>query len=58
MASASSLAHFTSAPSAEKGVETLEIDPQFAQSLGFSLDDVVRTIAVAPMLALHSPFSR
>ena len=58
MASASSLAHFNSTSSAEKGVETLEIDPQFAQGLGFSSGDVVRTIAVAPMSELHSPFSR
>lgn len=58
MASASSLAHFSSASSTEKGVETLEIDPQFAQSLGFSPDDVVRIFAVAPIPGLHSPFSR
>ena len=43
MASASSLAHFSSPSSAEKGIETLEIDPQFAQGLGFGPDDVVRT---------------
>lgn len=43
MASASSLAHFSSPPSAEKGIETLEIDPQFAQGLGFGPDDVVCT---------------
>lgn len=55
MTSASSLAHFSSASSAEKGVETLEIDPQFAQGLGFSLDDVVRIITapLTPGLTLH-----
>ena len=48
MASASSLAHFSSLSSAEKGIETLEIDPQFAQGLGFDPDDVVRTSSDAP----------
>ena len=52
MASASSLAHFTSASSAEKGVETLEIDPQFAQGLGFSIGDIVRTIVDSPILGI------
>ena len=55
MASASSLAHFSSASSAEKGVETLEIDPQFAQGLGFSPGDVVRNIAVAPIFWTSQP---
>ena len=55
MASASSLAHFSSGSSAEKGVETLEIDPQFAQALGFSSDDLVRIVAVPPMLGLTQP---
>jgi len=49
MASASSLAHFSSPSSAEKGVETLEIDPQFAQSLGFGPGDVVRIGSRAPV---------
>jgi len=49
MASASSLAHFSSPSSAEKGIETLEVDPQFAQGLGLSPDDVVRTISCARM---------
>lgn len=48
MASASSLAHFSSHSSAEKGIETLEIDPQFAQGLGFGPDDIVRTSSDAP----------
>ncbi|KDQ55035.1 hypothetical protein JAAARDRAFT_181043 [Jaapia argillacea MUCL 33604] len=41
MASASSLAHFNNSQSAEKGLETIEIDPQFAQSLGLSQGAVV-----------------
>ncbi|KAK7473010.1 Peroxisome biosynthesis protein pex1 [Stygiomarasmius scandens] len=40
MASASSLAQFNSASSGE-GFETIEIDPQYAQGLGFSQGDVV-----------------
>lgn len=38
MASASSLAQFQAG---EKGLETIEIDPQFAGSLGFSQGDIV-----------------
>ncbi|KZT66890.1 AAA-domain-containing protein [Daedalea quercina L-15889] len=41
MASASSLAHFNSAGSSEKGLETIEMDPQFAQGLGLASDDIV-----------------
>ncbi|KAF9460743.1 P-loop containing nucleoside triphosphate hydrolase protein [Collybia nuda] len=41
MASASSLAHFNSPRSEERGLETIEIDPQYAQGLGFSQGDVV-----------------
>ena len=40
MASASSLAHFNS-ELGERGLETLEIDPQYAQGLGLALGDVV-----------------
>ena len=40
MASASSLAHFSSGQSAE-GFETVEIDPQYAQSLGLAQGDLV-----------------
>ncbi|KAG2343853.1 AAA-domain-containing protein [Suillus weaverae] len=40
MASASSLASFNSTAS-ERGIETLEIDPQYAASLGFKEGDVV-----------------
>jgi hypothetical protein len=38
MASASSLAMLNSG---EQGAETLEMDPQYAQALGFSQDDLV-----------------
>ena len=42
MASASSLAQFNSASSStERGLETIEIDPQFAGGLGFAQGDVV-----------------
>ncbi|KAF9453962.1 AAA-domain-containing protein [Macrolepiota fuliginosa MF-IS2] len=42
MASASSLAHFNASQSAGgDGFETIEIDPQYAQGLGFSQGDLV-----------------
>lgn len=41
MASASSLAHLNAVHSDEGGFETVEIDPQFAQDLGFAQGDVV-----------------
>ena len=41
MASASSLAHFNSGNTADKGLETVEIDPQYAEGLGFAMGDVV-----------------
>ncbi|KDR75275.1 hypothetical protein GALMADRAFT_226942 [Galerina marginata CBS 339.88] len=41
MASASSLAHFNAGQSGEGGFETIEIDPQYSQSLGLSLGDIV-----------------
>lgn len=41
MASASSLSQFNTSLLAEKGLETLEIDPQYGQALGFRQDDVV-----------------
>jgi peroxin-1 len=45
MASASSLAHFNNASnSAEKGMETIEIDPQFAQGIGLNANDIVRAL--------------
>ncbi|TFY54857.1 hypothetical protein EVJ58_g8610 [Rhodofomes roseus] len=41
MASASSLAHFNSAGSSDKSLETIEMDPQFAQGLGFVAGDII-----------------
>ena len=42
MASASSLAHFNATGSSgERGLETVEIDPQFAGGLGFAEGDTV-----------------
>ena len=41
MASASSLAHFNAGQAADGGFETIEIDPQYAQSLGLSQGDLV-----------------
>ena len=41
MASASSLSQFNTSSLTDKGVETLEIDPQYGQALGFRQDDVV-----------------
>ncbi|KAG6885001.1 hypothetical protein C0993_006652 [Termitomyces sp. T159_Od127] len=41
MASASSLNHFSSTQNAEKTLETVEIDPQYAQGLGLSQGDLV-----------------
>lgn len=43
MASASSLAQFQAG---EKGLETIEIDPQFAGSLGFSQGDIVSVFSL------------
>ena len=42
MVSASSLAHFNSS-SSDHSLETVEIDPQYAESLGFNKGDVVST---------------
>ncbi|KAH7873100.1 uncharacterized protein C8R40DRAFT_1172744 [Lentinula edodes] len=41
MASASSLAQFNVSDLTEKGLETIEIDPQYSQSLGFAHGDIV-----------------
>ncbi|KIK68962.1 hypothetical protein GYMLUDRAFT_80351 [Collybiopsis luxurians FD-317 M1] len=41
MASASSLAQFNVPESSEKGLETVEIDPQYSQSLGLAQGDIV-----------------
>jgi len=48
MASSSSLAHFNLSDGRDKGLETIEIDPQYAQSLGFAQGDVVRSTAHGP----------
>jgi hypothetical protein len=42
MVSASSLAHFNST-SSDHSLETVEIDPQYAEGLGFKKGDVVST---------------
>ena len=43
MASASSLANFGGGRGGgEKSLETIEMDPQFVNALGFNHDDVVR----------------
>ncbi|KAH9946561.1 AAA-domain-containing protein [Amylocystis lapponica] len=41
MASASSLAQFNSRDAGDVGLETVEIDPQFSEGLGFAMGDVV-----------------
>lgn len=43
MASSSSLAHF-SADARENAFETIEIDPQYAQGLGFAEGDIARLL--------------
>lgn len=45
MASASSLAQFNAGQNGERGFETIEIDPQYAQSLGLNLNDIVCSIS-------------
>ncbi|ESK93670.1 likely peroxisomal biogenesis aaa atpase pex1 [Moniliophthora roreri MCA 2997] len=56
MASASSLAQFnsTSTGAGEKGLETIEIDPQHAQGLGFSQGDTVEIGLVYDMAVAKS----
>ncbi|GBE85761.1 Peroxisome biosynthesis protein [Sparassis crispa] len=41
MAASSSLAHFNSGDTSDRGLETIEIDPQYADGLGFALGDIV-----------------
>ncbi|KAK1229140.1 Peroxisome biosynthesis protein pex1 [Marasmius sp. AFHP31] len=41
MAASSSLAQFNASTTREKGIETIEIDPQYAMGLGFSQGDIV-----------------
>ncbi len=51
MASASSLARFNaSSASGEIGLETVEIDPQFAGGLGFSEGDIVCEFTISYLL--------
>jgi peroxin-1 len=54
MVSASSLAHFNSTSS--DNFETVEIDPQYAEGLGFKKSDVVRTCIFSTHVSLT--FSR
>ena len=57
MASASSLAHFNSAD-AERGFETIEVDPQYAQSLGLAQGDTVRKLFCACRMAVDASIGR
>ncbi|OCH84801.1 AAA-domain-containing protein [Obba rivulosa] len=41
MASASSLAQFNAGSTGDRSMETIEIDPQYAEGLGFALGDIV-----------------
>ena len=41
MVAASSLAQFQASHTGERGMETIEIDPQLAQGLGFAEGDTV-----------------
>ena len=52
MVSASSLAHFQAGKGAEKGMETVEIDPQLAEGLGFAAGDIVRDTHLSSHLLL------
>lgn len=56
MASASSLAQFNVSEPGEKGLETVEIDPQYSQSLGLAQGDVVSQ--VSPFLTMRMTRSR
>lgn len=50
MASASSLAYFNASQSAgDDSFETIEIDPQYAQGLGFSEGDLVSLYFSLPL---------
>lgn len=51
MASASSLAQFQ--VGGERGMETIEIDPQFASGLGFAQGDIVSVAYPPSKLVLH-----
>ncbi|KAJ3727064.1 P-loop containing nucleoside triphosphate hydrolase protein [Lentinula raphanica] len=54
MASASSLAQFNLSDTTEKGLETIEIDPQFSQSLGFAQGDTVEIGLIHDMAVAKS----
>jgi hypothetical protein len=51
MVSASSLAHFNST-SSDNSLETVEIDPQYAEGLGFKEGDVVSSYFPSYLLSL------
>ena len=57
MVSASSLAHFNTI-SSDGSLETVEIDPQYADGLGFKEGDVVSTCFSSFLLLLTSLRSR
>jgi hypothetical protein len=52
MASASSLGYFNASGQNERGMETLEIDPQYARDLGFLEGDIVSV----SLLDIHSSY--
>lgn len=60
MASSSSLAHFNLSDGRDRGLETIEIDPQYALSLGFTEGDVVRftTVHGSTSLLIVYPLGR
>ena len=57
MVSASSLAHFNSI-SSDNSLETVEIDPQYADGLGFKKADVVSSCVPPCLLSLTPSRSR
>lgn len=57
MASSSSLAHFN-VDARENAFETVEIDPQYAQGLGFAEGDIVRLLSLSKSCLISSPAGR
>ncbi|KAF9070811.1 P-loop containing nucleoside triphosphate hydrolase protein [Rhodocollybia butyracea] len=57
LASASSLAQFNVSEPGEKGLETVEIDPQYAQSLGLTQGDIVEIGLIHDMAVAKSVFT-
>jgi hypothetical protein len=55
MASASSLAHFDSSKPGDKGLETIEIDPQYAQGLGLNQGDTVCPLCSMCLRLVNGP---